>query len=107
MSSPFSDRRSGRATPSWHNDPRMAHNETNRRVIHLSKAKGCIDQASQVCAPANARRFGAAPSLLNRAKHRYPFDTVVQRGIAFRRQRDVVIQRLLDIAFPHGTRQFV
>jgi hypothetical protein len=38
-------RRSGRATPFLCNDPTMAHYETSRQVIHLSKAKRCLDQA--------------------------------------------------------------
>jgi hypothetical protein len=29
----------------------MAYYETNRRVIHLSKAKRCLDQADHLCAP--------------------------------------------------------
>jgi hypothetical protein len=27
----------------------MAHYETNRRMIHLSKAKRCLDQADHLC----------------------------------------------------------
>jgi hypothetical protein len=35
--------------PSLRNDPTMAYYETNRRVIHLSKAKRCLDQADHFC----------------------------------------------------------
>jgi hypothetical protein len=38
----------GRATPFLRNDPTMAHYETNRQVIHLSKAKRCLDQADHL-----------------------------------------------------------
>ena len=48
---PASGRRSGRATPSLRNDPTLAHYETNRQVIHLSKAKRCLDQADRLCGP--------------------------------------------------------
>jgi hypothetical protein len=34
--------------PSLRNDPTMAYYETNRRVIHLSKAKRCLDQADHL-----------------------------------------------------------
>ena len=44
----MSGRRFSRATPSLRNDPTLAHYETNRQVIHLSKAKRCLDQADRL-----------------------------------------------------------
>jgi hypothetical protein len=37
-----------RATPFLQRRPDMAHHETNRQVIHLSKAKRCLEQADQL-----------------------------------------------------------
>jgi hypothetical protein len=50
-------RRFGRAMPSLRNDPTMTYYETNRRVIHLSKAKRCLDQAGHLSATGRPSRI--------------------------------------------------
>jgi hypothetical protein len=38
-----------------HRSPEHAHYETNRQVIHLPKAKRCLDQGGHLCRRASAR----------------------------------------------------